>query len=169
MLQNPKKNSPACNLFDSSDHHWLDIDFFTESRYKDQIEFKFDEIISINISCNICFFFLSDVIFSAFCGVISTLSYFALFVFVLRKMPKSFSYGEASVAVQGFVIFLANLYFKLIILLAIPTDCMKNGNEICSIESHKSSLLQHSTHLSEMEQLTTIIQVIMTVSIYTEI
>lgn len=105
--------------------------------------------------------YFSDAIFSAFCGVISTLSYFALFMFVLRKMPKSFTYGEASVVVQGLVIFLANLYFKLVVILAMPTHCMEDGNEICSIVSHKSSWMQHSMHFSEMERLATILQVIL--------
>lgn len=100
------------------------------------------------------------VIFSATCGIISTMSYYALFLFVLRRMPKCFSYGEASVVVQGFVIFLANLYFKLVDILAIPMDCMENGNEICSLVSSKSSWMRHSVQFSEMEQLSTILQVL---------
>lgn len=47
-------------------------------------------------------------------------------------MPNSFTYGEASIVVQGFVIFLANLYFKL-------------------IDNH--------VHISEMEQLSAVLQV----------
>lgn len=75
-------------------------------------------------------------------------------------MPKCFSYGEASIVVQGFVIFLANLYFKLILIVAIPTNCMENGNEICSLVLPKSSWIQHSVQFSEMEQLSTILQVV---------
>lgn len=77
-------------------------------------------------------------------------------------MPKSFTYGEASVVVQGFVIFLANLYFKLIITLALPTDCTENGNEMCSLVSNKNSWIQHSVQFSEIEQLSTILQVLPT-------
>lgn len=95
-----------------------------------------------------------------FCGIISTVSYHALFLFILRRMPKCFTYGEASVVVQGFVIFLANLYFKLIVILAIPTDCTGDGSEICSLVSHKSSWTQGAVQFSEMEQLCTILQVI---------
>lgn len=88
------------------------------------------------------------------------MSYHTLFLFVLRRLPKSFSYGEASIVVQGFVIFLANLYLKLIVILPIPTNCMENDNEICSLVSHESSLVKHSVQFSEIEQLTTILQVL---------
>lgn len=100
-----------------------------------------------------------DVIFSVLCGTISTMSYYALFLFVLRRMPKCFTYGEASVIVQGIVIFLANIYFELIVIVAIPPDCKKDGIEMCTSLSHKSSRIRHSAHLSEMEQLITILQV----------
>lgn len=130
---------------------------FASSRYEiHKIAFKLSYF-------NFCIIHLIGVIFSVFCGVISSVSYHALFSFVLRRMSKCFTYGEVAVVVQGFVIFLANLYFKLAVIMAIPTDCMGNGSEMCSLESHNNSWTQNVLQYSEMEQLCTILQVFVSI------
>lgn len=87
------------------------------------------------------------------------LIYHALFSFVIRRMPKCFTYGEASIVVQGFVLFLVNLYFKLIVILEKTTECMKTEDDMSCIMSSENSWIQNHVHNSEMEQLSTILQV----------
>lgn len=108
--------------------------------------------------CNNIVHFLG-VIFSAFSGFITTAIYHGLFLFILRKMPKSFSYGEASIVLQGFVIFLTNLYFKLIDILQKTTECMKDTNSlVCPMRANNLWTSNHE-HLTEMDKLSTILQV----------
>lgn len=85
--------------------------------------------------------------------------YHALFSFVLRKMPKSFTYGEASIVVQGFVIFLINLYFKLLMILEKTTECVRAGDDMSCMMSTTNSWIQDHVHHTEMEHLCTILQV----------
>lgn len=85
--------------------------------------------------------------------------YHALFSFALRRMPKSFTYGEASIVIQSFVIFLVNLYFKLMVILEKTTDCMKTGDDMSCIMTTTNFWIQNHVHHSEMEQLATILQV----------
>lgn len=85
--------------------------------------------------------------------------YRGLFIFALQKMPKSFTHGEASIVLQGFVIFLTNLYFKLVNILQKTSECLNNTNSlICSVHSN-SVWTQNHEHLSEMEKLSTVLQV----------
>lgn len=86
------------------------------------------------------------------------ITYQALFLFILRRMPKSFTYGEASIVTQGFVIFLTNLYFKLITIAERATECLKDTND--TVIYSKNFWIQNHRHLSDMEQLTTILQVV---------
>lgn len=74
-------------------------------------------------------------------------------------MPKSFSHGEASIVLQGFVIFLTNLYFKLIDILQKTTECMKDTNSlVCPMRANNLWTSNHE-HLTEMDKLSTILQV----------
>lgn len=100
---------------------------------------------------------LLDVIFSLFSGFVTVITYHGLFSFTLRKMPKSFTYGEASIVIQASVIFLTNLYFKLIHIAKKTSECVnESSNSVsCVADSHWTK------NPSEMEQLSTILQVIM--------
>lgn len=73
-------------------------------------------------------------------------------------MPRCFTYGEASIVVQGFVVYLTNLYFRLIEFARKTTECVQNATTYsCVIYSNMWS--QSHKHLSEMEQLSMILQV----------
>lgn len=86
-------------------------------------------------------------------------TYQALFLFALKRMPKSFTYGEAAIVAQGLVIFLTNLYFKLTIYVEKTTKCIKNANSLsCEMKSNSFSS-QNYTRILEMEQLSTVLQV----------
>lgn len=71
-------------------------------------------------------------------------------------MPKSFTYGEASIVVQGFVIFLSNLFFKLMIIFRLHSNCSK---DFCFASDEISQRSSNSNRTSMLEQLTTILQV----------
>lgn len=99
------------------------------------------------------------VVFSLFIGCFTVATYHALFIFILRNMPKSFTYGEASIVIQGLVIFLINFYLKLIVIAKKTTDCMKDTNSVsCVMYSNNFWTINHD-HITEMVQLTTILQV----------
>lgn len=74
-------------------------------------------------------------------------------------MPKSFSYGEASIVTQGFVIFLANAYLKLITIAETTTECMKDTNTVSCVMFIHRFWIQNHGHISDMKQLSTILQV----------
>lgn len=59
-------------------------------------------------------------VFSMICGIGTTLVYNFLYIYVLQKMPKSFTLGEGAVIVQGVTIFLFNAFLQL------PSYYMKN-------------------------------------------
>lgn len=44
----------------------------------------------------------------------STIVYNGLFFYVLKRLPKSFTYGEASIILQGFTLFLLNAFIRFI-------------------------------------------------------
>lgn len=52
-------------------------------------------------------------VFSLFCGTSALLFYGWLYVYLLRVLPQSFTFGEASVVAQGFVLFLLNVGLRL--------------------------------------------------------
>lgn len=52
--------------------------------------------------------------FSAFSGLSSTIVYNGLFFYVLKRLPKSFTYGEASIILQGFTLFLLNGFIRFV-------------------------------------------------------
>uniref|UniRef100_A0A182P3X6 dolichol kinase n=1 Tax=Anopheles epiroticus TaxID=199890 RepID=A0A182P3X6_9DIPT len=54
-----------------------------------------------------------NVVFAGISGVLSVLLYNQLYYTVLRTIPKSFSYGEAFIVVQGFVAFSYSLLLQL--------------------------------------------------------
>lgn len=86
-------------------------------------------------------------------------TYQALFLFALKRMPKSFTYGEAAIVAQGFMIFLTNLYFKLTNYVEKTMECLKNANSLsCEMESN-SFWSQNYKRILEMEQLSTVLQV----------
>lgn len=79
-------------------------------------------------------------------------------------MPKSFTYGEASIVIQGFVIFLTNLFFKLLAILQKTANCLDSPDSMsCELYSYKASSWTSNGN-SEMEQLSTILQVIFQIS-----
>lgn len=129
-------------------------------------------------------------IFSLCFGFIIVITYHALFFFILRIMPRSFSYGkflffnfttnisvqnanlnntnshfiigEASIVTQGIVIFLMNFYLKIIVIAKKTTDCIRDTSSIsCVMYSNNFWAINQTNthHMSEMEQLTTILQV----------
>lgn len=95
-----------------------------------------------------------------FSGFATTIFYRSLFYYILRRMSRSFTYGEASIVIQGIVIFLANLSFKLLAILQKTTNCLENRDSIsCELYSYKASSWTSNGN-SEIEQLSTILQVI---------
>lgn len=58
-----------------------------------------------------------DSIFSTFVGCSSTITYNGVYFYVLKHLPKSFTFGEASIVVQGFTIFLLNVFIKLVSIM----------------------------------------------------
>lgn len=125
--------------------------------FEARFEWKLCQLFRSNNDCIILIFL--GIIFSAFSGLATMTIYDGLFLFVLRKMPNSFTYGEAAIVLQGFVIFLTNLYFKLIFLLQKTTECLKDTNSlVCAIHSNNHWTQNHE-HFSEMDKLSTILQV----------
>lgn len=109
---------------------------------------------------NESFDFIAGIVFSTFVAVITTPTYHALFLFTLRKLPNSFTYGEASIVVQGCMVFLTNLFFKLISLADKTAECMKDESSTsCIMPTSSNYWTQNYAHQSETAQLTTILQV----------
>ncbi|KAJ6634691.1 Dolichol kinase, partial [Pseudolycoriella hygida] len=54
------------------------------------------------------------IIFSISCGTSTLLLYGWFYVYILEKLPHCFTFGEASIVAQGFVIFLLNAVLRLI-------------------------------------------------------
>ncbi|XP_031626122.1 dolichol kinase [Contarinia nasturtii] len=109
------------------------------------------------VSLLLIFFLYQDVVFSLFSGFTIVITYQALFSFILRRMPRSFTYGELTIVTQGFMIFLMNLYFKLLTIAEKATECIKDANDTVVYSNH--FWIQNHRHLSDMEQLTTILQI----------
>lgn len=66
-------------------------------------------------------------------------------------MPKSFTFGEASIISQGLVIFLSNSFIKAIAIV--------KKTKYYSDDERASSWTMEQQNTCEMEQLTTILQV----------
>lgn len=77
--------------------------------------------------------------------------YHILLKFILREMPKSFTYGEAAIITQGVIIFLSNSCIKLIVNVKNPSQCLDDDRTFLWTMEQKNTC--------EMEQLTTILQV----------
>lgn len=58
--------------------------------------------------------FVLAVLVSALLAFSSTTAYTGLCYYVLRRLPKSFTFGEATIVLQGCVLFLFNVYLKLL-------------------------------------------------------
>lgn len=76
----------------------------------------------------------------------------------------SFTYGEASIVIQGFMIFVTNLFFKMLDVLRETTSCMNDDADddsmSCMLYSGAPSRnLWTSNYPSDIEQLSTILQV----------
>lgn len=52
---------------------------------------------------------IQETVFSVCCGTSALLLYSWLYVYILKNLPQSFTFGEASVVSQGFVLFLLNV------------------------------------------------------------
>lgn len=52
--------------------------------------------------------------FCAISSLSSTIVYNGLFFYVLKRLPKSFTYGEISIILQGFTLFLLNAFIRFI-------------------------------------------------------
>lgn len=98
------------------------------------------------------------IICSIFSGFVTTIFYRALFHFVLREMPKSFTYGEASIVIQGFILYLTNLLFKLLTILREISNCTESSMS-CPLEQSTSRDFWTSNGRSEIEQLSIMLQV----------
>lgn len=57
---------------------------------------------------NNLFVFLLEAMFSLICGTSALLFYGWLYVYTLKILPQCFTFGEASIVVQGFILFLVN-------------------------------------------------------------
>lgn len=148
-----------------------------------------DNVFHFKIHENVLNVFFLGFVFSSCFGIIIVITYHALFSFILRIMPRSFSYGnfffnfttnvsvqnanlnntyshfilgEASIVTQGIVIFLMNFYMKMIVVAKKTTDCIRVTSSISCVmysNSFWAINLTNTHHMSEMEQLTTILQV----------
>ena len=54
-----------------------------------------------------------DIDFCLIHGICVTLIYNIIFIYVLKVLPKSFTLGEGSVVVQGFILFMYNCFLQL--------------------------------------------------------
>lgn len=79
------------------------------------------------------------VIFSAVLAFASTSAYSGLCYYVLKHLPRSFTYGEATIVLQGSVLFLVNVFLKL------PT--MINYHPLSNM-ARMSTILQVSAAIS---------------------
>lgn len=74
-------------------------------------------------------------------------------------MPKSFTYGEASIVIQGVLLFLINVYFRLLDIALKTTKCLQTETSFSYFIYTNNFCSQSHEQLSEMEQLTIILQV----------
>lgn len=66
------------------------------------------------ISATLIWFYLKqDADFCLIHGIGVTLIYNFIYIYVLKTLPRSFTLGEASVVVQGFILFLYNCFLQL--------------------------------------------------------
>lgn len=56
---------------------------------------------------------LIEAVFSLICGTSALMFYGWLYVYILKALPQSFTFGEAAVVAQGFVLFLLNAGLRL--------------------------------------------------------
>lgn len=122
--------------------------------------------------------FQLGILFGVYTGFSTLIMYHILFKFILREMPKSFTYGtflgnssfvcistyiffvihchycfpigEAAIISQGLVIFLSNSYIKLIAIVNKTNYCLDDERTFLWTMEQKNTC--------EMEQLTTILQ-----------
>lgn len=60
------------------------------------------------------------IVFSLLCGLSVLMLYNSLYFIVIRKLPKSFSLGEAAIVIQGTTLFLFNCFLQLPIYSQSP-------------------------------------------------
>lgn len=61
--------------------------------------------------------FFTDFIFSAVLAASSKFTFHGLFLYILKYLPRSFTYGEAFVVGQGVTLFLVNVFLRFTTLL----------------------------------------------------
>lgn len=105
---------------------------------------------------------LSDIWFSLFSGYSTTFVYHRLYTLTLRKLPKSFTYGEASIVVQGSTIFAYNVFLKLAMLYYDSILHCSTDSEVCSAtnsDSHGFWISNIHKQMSITTKLSTVLQV----------
>lgn len=72
-----------------------------------------------------------NIAFSAVLSIAALMSYNGVCLYVLKHLPRSFTYGEATIVVQGFVLFLVNVLMKLIFI--VDYEPLSNVSQISTI------------------------------------
>lgn len=74
--------------------------------------------------------------FSVFTGLVTVLGYEAVFFYTLRSLPHSFTLGEASVVVQGFILLMYNaILFLFGYATHLPSDELQQVSVVVEVWS----------------------------------
>lgn len=81
--------------------------------------------------------------FCAVSSLSSTIVYNGLFFYVLKRLPRSFTYGEVSIILQGFTLFLLNAFIRFIEI----NDC-----KLATSMERMSTILQVRCRLTSQDE-----------------
>lgn len=98
-------------------------------------------LIPAALTASLCRLLLkSGLIFSFFSGLVSSIGYWHLLLYVFHKFPYSFTIGEVSVVVQGLVLFLYSTILNLCLAtFRTPTKVLEISTLIIQVGSLKFS------------------------------